>query len=578
MKKRSAIFLSLMIGICLQVAPAVAQQAPVDLASDSTFAVLGGTTVTVTGAGTITGNVGIFPGTAYVAGTPPVTVKGTIYAGGPVASQAQADLASAFNDAAGRSVAPITISGNIGGLTLAPGLYKSTSSLAISSGDLTLDAGGDANAVWIFQIASTLTTTSGLGVILAGGANPANIFWQVGTSATIGTTSVFQGNILAAVSISMLTGSTITGRALAMGGAVTIDTGGGSSASLPVAPAAPPTVISSVPLSGAQGVTVGGDLTASFSVPMAPLTITTATFTLEQGVAPVSGAVTYNGTTATFAPTASLLPSTSYTATITTNAQDLAGDGLTANYVWSFTTAAAVTPPPAVSGTVDDASYVKPVVAGSIAAVFGTNLSVGQESSTAPAPLPMTLAQSSSTVGGTPAPLYFAMPTQVNLQVPWELAGQTQASIVTTVDGAPSAAETVALAPFAPGIFSMNAMGSGQGAVLIASTYQLAGAATPVTRGTYVAIFCTGLGAVTNQPATGTAAAPGSPLSVALTQPTVTIGGASAVVSYAGLAPGFVGLYQVNALVPSSISPGSAVPLIIVMGPSISNTVTIAVQ
>jgi uncharacterized protein (TIGR03437 family) len=217
-------------------------------------------------------------------------------------------------------------------------------------------------------------------------------------------------------------------------------------------------------------------------------------------------------------------------------------------------------------------------VAGSIAAVFGTNLSVGQESSTAPAPLPMTLAQSSSTVGGTPAPLYFAMPTQVNLQVPWELAGQTQASIVTTVDGAPSAAETVALAPFAPGIFSMNAMGSGQGAVLIASTYQLAGAATPVTRGTYVAIFCTGLGAVTNQPATGTAAAPGSPLSVALTQPTVTIGGASAVVSYAGLAPGFVGLYQVNALVPSSISPGSAVPLIIVMGPSISNTVTIAVQ
>jgi hypothetical protein len=169
MKKLASVFFSLTFGLGLSLASANAQQAPVNLGSTSTFAVLAGTTVTVTGGGTITGNVGVSPGTAYVAGTPAVAVNGTVYAGGPVAAQAQADLTSAYNNAAGRSVAPVTVAGNIGGLTLAPGLYKSTSSLAISSGNLTLDAQGNANAVWIFQIASTLTTTSGRQVILANG-------------------------------------------------------------------------------------------------------------------------------------------------------------------------------------------------------------------------------------------------------------------------------------------------------------------------------------------------------------------------------------------------------------------------
>src|ERR1022692_2388670 len=290
MNKFSSTVLSLIFGFGLTVVTATAQQAPVNLRSDSSFALLAGTTVTVTGAGTITGNVGIFPGTAWVPGTPAVSVNGTIYAGGPVAAQAEADLTTAYNDAAGRSVAPITVAGNIGGQTLAPGLYKSTSSLAISSGDLTLDAGGNANAVWIFQIASTLTTTSGRKVILAGGANSANIFWQVGSSATIGTTSVFQGNILASSSISLLTGSTLSGRALASGGAVSIDTGGGTSATVPVAPTAP-TVTSTVPANGAVGVAIGNKLSAVFSTVMNPATITASTFTLTQGTTPVSGVV-----------------------------------------------------------------------------------------------------------------------------------------------------------------------------------------------------------------------------------------------------------------------------------------------
>ncbi len=151
-------------------------------------------------------------------------VVGTIHAGDAVAAQAELDLTTAYNDAAGRTLCPITVAGNLGGLTLTPGLYKSTSSLAISSGDLTLDAQGDASAAFIFQMASTLTTTAGRQVILAGGAQVANIFWQVGTSATLGMTSNFSGTIMADQSISLNTGATLAGRALARNGAVTLDT------------------------------------------------------------------------------------------------------------------------------------------------------------------------------------------------------------------------------------------------------------------------------------------------------------------------------------------------------------------
>lgn len=198
-------------------------QNTVSLAGASNFAALSGSAITNTGATIITGDLGLSPGSS-IGGFPPGILNGTLHNNDAVASQAKLDLTAAYNDAAGRTSTDIvTLSGNIGGLTLTPGLYKSTSSLAISSGDLTFDALGDPNAVFIIQIASSLTTTSGRKVFLSGGASPANIFWQVGSSATFGTTSVFKGTIMAMQSITFNTGATLDGMALARTGGISME-------------------------------------------------------------------------------------------------------------------------------------------------------------------------------------------------------------------------------------------------------------------------------------------------------------------------------------------------------------------
>ena len=159
-------------------------------------------------------------------GFPPGTVIGMTHIADAVAGQAQSDLGTAITDAAGRANVGGTKEGDIGGTNIGPGVYNtaSTPSLEITSGDLTLDASNDPNALFIFRIASTLTINSGRQIFLTNGARAECIFWQVGSSATLGTASVFKGTIMANQSITMTTGATLVeGRALARNAAVTLD-------------------------------------------------------------------------------------------------------------------------------------------------------------------------------------------------------------------------------------------------------------------------------------------------------------------------------------------------------------------
>jgi cytoskeletal protein CcmA (bactofilin family) len=314
-----------------------------NLGAARSFAVLAASTVTNAGVSSISGDLGLSPGIS-VTGFPPGMLAGTLHISDPTTAQAQLDLTAAYNDAAGRTVGAIVLAGNLGGLTLAPGLYKSTSSLEISSGDLTLDAQGDANAVYIFQMASTLVTTVGRKVILAGGAQAANIYWQVGSSATLGVSSVFKGNILALASITATNGASVEGRLLARTAAVTLDYNvvNVAFATVPPVDAIAPVVTSATPWNGATGVAVGSTVTVRFSEPMSASSINAATFTLMQGQTLMSGAVGYAVGAAIFTPGLNLSPQTLYTATITTGAVDLAGNHLATNMVWSFTTGSAV--------------------------------------------------------------------------------------------------------------------------------------------------------------------------------------------------------------------------------------------
>src|SRR5271155_978041 len=194
--------------------------AMINLGSAGSFAVMATASISSTGPVVINGNVGLAPGTSQ--GIPPAQVNGTIHVNDPIVTQAQADLLAAFNDATSRSTNAQTLPGNMGGLTFTPGLYVNSTSVLISgagpSNNVTLDAQGDPNAVFIFKMGSTLTTAPASQVILAGGAKAANVFWQVGSSATLDTTSIFQGNVLAAVSITMNSGSIVNGRLFAGSG------------------------------------------------------------------------------------------------------------------------------------------------------------------------------------------------------------------------------------------------------------------------------------------------------------------------------------------------------------------------
>ncbi len=216
--------------------------APVDLRSAAHFAILAGSAVTSTGGGTTRGDLGLSPTTgAAITGFLTNQVHGIIYAvdaGGPAGAviapelltTAKVDLVAAFYDAAGRTNAAIVYpaGGNVGGMTLVPGLYQFASTAFVTGMDVTLTGGVD--DVWIFQIGTSLTVGSGIHVVLTGAAQARNIFWQVGTSATLGSASGFKGTLMADQSITMDAGSTMEGRALALAAAVTFN---GQSIGLP---------------------------------------------------------------------------------------------------------------------------------------------------------------------------------------------------------------------------------------------------------------------------------------------------------------------------------------------------------
>lgn len=210
------------LGLAALLWGAAAVWAQSSLGTAQSFAVLGGSTVTNTGPSVITGNLGVSPGAAVI-GFPPGTVTGTIHAANAVALQAQNDVITQYNALAGAACSADLTGQNLGGLTLVSGVYCFSSSAQLT-GTLTLNAQGNANATFIFKTGSTLTSASGSAVVLINGGNPCGVAWQIGSSATLGTTTSFIGNLIALTSITLNTGANIIGRALARNGAVTLDT------------------------------------------------------------------------------------------------------------------------------------------------------------------------------------------------------------------------------------------------------------------------------------------------------------------------------------------------------------------
>lgn len=280
-----AVLLAVALG--LQQSPAFAAT-PVGLGTATSYSVLAGTTVTNTGLTTLQGDLGVSPGSA-ITGFPPGVSTGAVHAADAVALQAQSDVITAYNNAAGQPL-NTSVSGDLVGLTLTEGVYNSTSSLALS-GRLTLDGQGNPNSVFVFQAASTLITASASSIVLINGARACNVFWQVGSSATLGTASHFKGTILALTSITVQTGTTVEGRALARNGQVSLDRNVFTSGSCASTPSTSP-----------------------------PATATPTTTTTQTATATATATGTSTGTT-TGTTSATTTQSTSPTPTVTTTRQ-----------------------------------------------------------------------------------------------------------------------------------------------------------------------------------------------------------------------------------------------------------------
>lgn len=252
----------------------------VSLGTANSFVVLAGSGITNTGPTTLNGDMGTYP-TTTITGSSTITITGTNNAGNGVTQSAKTDLVTAYNSAAGQT-STNAISGDLGGQTLIAGVYTSSSSIGIT-GALTLNGANNPDAVFVFQAGSSLTTASGSSVVLTNGAQACNVFWQVGSSATLGTGSSFRGTIIALTSITLTTGVTVDGRVLARNGAVTMDTNTITKPSCAVpAPTTTTTVAATTTTVAATTTTVAATTTTT-TVPVQVVTPPVGAVTSGQG-------------------------------------------------------------------------------------------------------------------------------------------------------------------------------------------------------------------------------------------------------------------------------------------------------
>jgi len=369
--------------------PASAQTAP-SLGSAQSYAVLGGSTVTNTGTTTVTGDLGVSPGTAVTGFPPGLVVSGTIHAADASALAAQNSVTTAYNSLVSQACTQDLTGQDLGGKTLTPGVYCFSTSAQLT-GTLTLNAQGNANAVFIFKTGSTLTTASSSSVVMTNGGTPCNVFWQVGSSATLGTATSFGGNILALTSITATTGATITGRALARNGAVTLDT----NTITTTCAAAPGPVCPAISLSPATlpngTVAVAYSQTIAGSGGTAPYSFTVTSGTLPTGL------------TLTTAGVLAGTPTAAGTSTFTIRGTD--ANGCSASVAYTIIVAAAPIPPPVCPAiTLSPATLPNGVVAAAssqaIAGSGGTApYSFGVTAGALPAGLTLT---SAGVLAGTP--------------------------------------------------------------------------------------------------------------------------------------------------------------------------------
>ncbi len=282
----TVIVAALSIAVCAAVLPTSAAGAattingPIDLGAATPFGVLGASEVTNTGPSAITGDVGVSPGTSVTGFLPPGTFTGTLHQTDPVASLAQGNLTTAINAAA--SLSPTTSGlANLTGLSLTPGVYSGGALELDSGGILTL--AGTATSVWVFQAASTLTIGSASQIVLSGTASACNVFWQIGSSATLGTGAAFVGTVMANVSITATTGASVIGRLLASTAAVTLDT---NTVTVPTGCNPPGTIAVTDSPDITTGTPPDGTVGTPYAFTVAATGIPTSTYTVTSGALP----------------------------------------------------------------------------------------------------------------------------------------------------------------------------------------------------------------------------------------------------------------------------------------------------